>query len=75
MAIALAAGLASCAAGPSLYERGGFSDASSDAWDGAARPQPVRTATVARSGSMPLLPPVPPKEDGLAPIKVTAYAD
>ncbi len=73
--LALATGLASCAAGPSFYDRGGFSDAS-DTWEGAAQPRPVTTSsTVTRVGSMPLLPPVPAKDDGLPPIKMTAFAD
>jgi hypothetical protein len=47
------------------------------AWEGAAKPKRVglSSASSARSGSQPLLPPVPEETNGLAPIKATAFAD
>jgi len=80
--IATTLGLSACAAGPSFFDHGGpdragLSDTSDMAWEGAAKPKPVglSSASVARSGSLPLLPPVPEETNGLAPIKATAFAD
>lgn len=79
LAAALVAGLGltACATGPSFFDRGGLSDASDTAWEGAAKPRPVAMSSAApvRVGSQPLLPPVPEETSGLPPIKVTAYAD
>ncbi len=81
-AIATTLVLSACAAGPSFFDHGGpdragLSDSSDMAWEGAAKPKRVglSSASSARSGSQPLLPPVPEETNGLAPIKATAFAD
>jgi hypothetical protein len=69
--VAIASTLAGCATGV-------VSEANSDAaWEGA-RPRPMAmssSASVARIGSQPLLPPVPEETNGLAPIKISSLTE
>jgi hypothetical protein len=75
--MSLGVGLTACATSPALFERGGLGSEASvgDTWAGAAAPRPSPVSSTVRLGSQPLLPPVPERQDGLAPIKISAYAN
>lgn len=71
-AMLIGSGLALGGCAGSFFDRVSSDEMSNTSWSAPSKPRPMRTSSYVRSGSQPILPPVPEVETGLEPIKVSS---